>query len=330
MPRPRSPARVLGMASELPDVPFLLSGPELRLSPGRLRGLLARGDVRRVIAGVGVRGDVPDCVAVRARSAQLVLRRDQVVVDHSAAWLHGVDVGPRQDAGSGRPLEVADLAKVHATRRRGTHGCKRTVAETDVVDLQGVRVTSPARTAADLACRRGRLDAMAVLDAFARHHGVGEAEHRLLLPRFAGRRGVTQYRELVPLIDPRAESPRESWTRLAIHDAGLPPLESQVSTFVRGFGWARLDLGDRELRICVEYDGADFHGAPEQQAHDESRRDPLVRDGWAVVVVRAGDFGEPGLSRWLGELRTAYAERTPPLQRRYARGEGAGRHRRTG
>ncbi len=318
------------MPPDLPDVPFLLADPELRLSPGRLRGLLTRGDVRRVVAGVGVRGDVPDSVAVRARAAQLVLRRDQVVVDHSAAWLHDVDVGPRQDAGSRRPLEIADVGRVHATRRSGTHGCKRTVAEDDVVDVHGVRVTSPARTAADLACRWGRLDAMAVLDAFARRHGVGEAEHRPLLLRFAGRRGVSQYRELVPLIDPQAESPRESFTRLSIHDAGLPPLQSQAVTFVRGFGWTRLDLGNRELRICVEYDGADYHGAPEQQAHDESRRGPLVKDGWAVVVVRGGDFGEPGLSRWLGELRTAYAERTPPQQRRYARGEGAGRHRRTG
>jgi len=42
------------------------------------------------------------------------------------------------------------------------------------------------------------------------------------LPRYGRRRGVAQLRELVPLADPRSESPRESWLRIEIHDAGLP------------------------------------------------------------------------------------------------------------
>ena len=35
-------------------------------------------------------------------------------------------------------------------------------------------------------------------------------------------------RELIALVDPRAESARESWTRLAIHDAGIVAPEPQV------------------------------------------------------------------------------------------------------
>ena len=316
------------MHPQLPSTPFLLSDPALGLSPHRVRSLIERGEVRRLLTGVGMRGDQDDTVEARARAAQLVLRRGQVVVDHSAAWLHGVDVGRLGHRAAPAPLEVADRTGLATTRRQGADGCKRSIPDGDVMRIHGVPVTTPVRTAADLACRRGRLDAMAVLDAFARVHGVGVAEHRPLIARFAGRRGVTQYRELVPLLDARAESPRESWTRLSAHDAGIPPLELQVPTYVPGVGWTRLDLGDRALRICVEYDGADFHGPDDRQAHDERRRAPLRDAGWAVVIVRAGDFTGTGLERWIGDLRSAFAERGATGKRRWARGEGAGRHRR--
>ena len=56
----------------------------------------------------------------------------------------------------------------------------------------------------------------------------------------------------------------------------------------------------------------------------------MVREGWVVVVVRGGGFVEPGLGRWLGALRAAYDDRARDPGRRYARGEGAGRHPRRG
>ncbi len=309
------------MPTTIPSGPFRFSDPSLGLSASQVRGLVRRGEVRRVLTGVGVRADQPDTVLLRAQAARLALSNGQVVVDHSAAWLHGVDVGPAGERCRAAPLEVADRTGSRATRRAGIDGCRRTVASSDVCEVHGVPTTTPLRTAADLACRRGRLEAIAVLDAFARVHAVDQAAHRDLLPRFAGRRGVTQYRELVPLLDARAESPRESWTRLSVLDAGLPGLEPQVDVHLPGLGWVRLDLADRGRRVCVEYDGADFHGAPEHQERDDRRRRALSAAGWVVVVVHAGDFAEPGLSGWTGQLRAAMTEPPPSRRRRYARAE---------
>lgn len=220
----------------LPLTPFLLTDPTLGLDPRTVRRLVERGEVRRVLRGVGVRADLEDTLLLRADAARLVLGPGQVVVDHSASWLHGVDLGPTHDARGPSVLEVAGVAGRRATRRCGTHGCERTIPPEDVVRVHGVEATSPLRTAADLACRWGRYDALAVLDAFARHHHV------------------------------------------------------------------------------------------EQQEHDTRRREPLVRGGWTFVIVRTGGFVEPGLSRWIGELRAAYEHDARPDKRRWARGKSAGRH----
>jgi len=314
----------------LPRTPFLLTDPPLGLDPRDVRRLVARRAVRRVLRGVGVRADVEDSVLLRAQAAALVLGPGQVVVDYSAAWLHGVDVGPGRPGHGPDVLDVASVAGRRATRHSGADGCRRTVAPDEVTPVHGVAVTTPLRTAADLACRWGRGDAMAALDAFCRQHGVEAEAHRPMIARFAGRRGVTQYRELVPRIDPRAESSRESWLRLTAHDHGFTWLEPQVDTWVEGYGWARLDLADRRRRIALEYDGAEFHAGDQQQVDDEKRRRAMVREGWVFVIVRGGGFVEPALSVWVGELRAAYDDRSREPCRRYARGEGAGRHPRRG
>jgi hypothetical protein len=124
--------------------------------------------------------------------------------------------------------------------------------------------------------------------------------------RYFRRRGVVQLRRLIPLADPRAESPRESWTRLEIHDAGLPAPVLQHWVDVDGVPTYRLDHAYPRHRTAVEYDGEEFHDRTEEQRrHDRERRDWLDGDGWTVVVVRKGDFGGGRSDRWLRELRRA-------------------------
>ncbi len=80
------------------------------------------------------------------------------------------------------------------------------------------------------------------------------------MEQFARYRGVVQARELVAFADARAESAMESRTRLRAHDAGFPPFEPQVEVFDDlGLFVARLDLGRREERKALEYDGDVAH-----------------------------------------------------------------------
>jgi hypothetical protein len=267
---------------------------------------LAEGSLRRVVTGAVVDGELADSLELRARSVALVLSRDHIVCDRTAAWLHGVDTLLYQEHEILPAVEVCALRGHEPSVRSGVDGRTRDLSPHDVTEIDGVRVTTPLRTALDLGCHLRRREAYAALVAFARNHGLERAELQREALRFKRRRGVRQLRELMPLVDPRIESARESWTILAILDAGLPAPEPQVWIEVDGVPTWRLDFAYRLAKVCVEYDGFAAHEATlEQRAYDERRRAWLRAHGWTVIVIRNGDFTGEALDRWLRELREA-------------------------
>ena len=116
------------------------------------------------------------------------------------------------------------------------------------------------------------------------------------------------------MMDPACESPRESWTLLAILDAGLPASRQQYWIVVDGVSTYRLDHAYPVQRVAVEYDGAWHDRTPEQKAADEARRAWLRRNGWTVIVVKRGDFTGARLDGWLLELRAALQDRYTPCR----------------
>jgi hypothetical protein len=297
------------------------------ISSQQASGLVRLGVLKRVLRGVYLHRDVLVTIEVRAASLAKVLPEGAVVCDHTAAWLWGVDCQPAASLDGPLDLDVVSIKGGDRTRRSGVHGGKRDLQEEEIWEVGGVRVTSPVRTACDLACRRGRRQALAVLDAFMHSCGVTKADYRRMLPRFRGRRGCTQLRELIEYADPRAESIRESWVRMEIIDAGLPVPQPQVWVRVPGLGSRRLDLGYRGRKVAVEYDGEEHHTQAEDVESDEERRDALKKLGWYVIVLRAEDFEGEGLESWLRELREVLAARSPSRPRRYARAERPGNRR---
>lgn len=312
--------------TSLPEHPFLLSQiASLGLTRAGVRSALDEGAVRRVLHGVYCRADLEDTLELRARAAALVLSKDQVLCDRSAAWLWGVACLEYAEQEFLPALEVVSIGGADRRRREGLLGGKRDLVDDEVCEIEGIRVTTPARTACDLACLRGRHSALAVYDSFRRQHGLTVADYQRTLARFHGRRGVKQARELAAYAVDDAESPGESWTRMSIIDEGLPAPEPQVWVLVSGLGWVRLDLAYKHLRVAVEYDGEEHHTRDEDRAHDERRREALRGDGWIVIVVRKSDLTGVARQRWLDELRAALADRIPTYERRYSRGEFWGR-----
>jgi hypothetical protein len=313
----------------LPPRPFTSKDLEdLDLTRGRLRALLADGVVRRILQGVYVRCDLPDSVELRAWAARLTMPPHTVVADRSAAWLYGIDCFDPVEHHC-RALEVVAIDEHERSRRPELYGGKRALHAEDVCEVNGVLVTSPARTAADLARLRGRHTAIAVLDAFARYHEVTLDDHVRLLRRLKGHRGVIQYRALAPLADPRAESFAESWTRIEILDHGLPPPTPQFWVDLPGFGRVRLDLAYGEWKIAIEYNGEEFHSSAEQRAADDARVQALRAAGWIVLVLTKEDLSRVSGGRWLVELPQLIAERQSLRRRIYSRGESRPRGRRT-
>lgn len=294
---------------DLPDTPFTAEmSRERGLTTYRLRRMLREGVVRRITRGVYVAATVVDSVELRAQALALVLAPHQVVCDRTAAWLYGIDAFTFGDLDLLPEIETCARRGSSRCRRREVDGHSRDLNDSDVASIGGVQVTTPLRTALDLGCILQRRDALAAIDAFRRREEITLRDLVLASLRYKGRRGVIQLRELIPISDPRAESARESWTRLAIHDAGLPAPELQVWVDVDGIPTYRIDLAYRRRRIAIEYDGWEAHeSTPELRERTAARRRWLRAHGWTVIVVRVGDFTGIALDRWLGELADALA-----------------------
>ncbi len=291
---------------EIPRTPFTWPQAKTRgLSRHRLDELVAEGVVRRVLRNVYVRADAADSQLLRAQAARLVLSPFVVICDRTAAWIWGVDTFAYRELEILPPLETYALRGHTRARREGCEGGIRDLAPEDVCDVGGVAVTTCLRTALDLACKLSRRDALAALDGFMRVHGLTRPELRRELRRYFRRRGVVQARQLVGLADPRAESPGESWTRMAAVDAGLPVPELQWWVHDGGRPVFRLDMAYPKSRVALEYDGREFHERAEAQARDEARRRWLREHGWTVIVVTKESFTPDALAAWTGELRAA-------------------------
>lgn len=156
--------------------------------------------------------------------------------------------------------------------------------------------TAPAWTAVEVARSLRRPRALATLDAALRT-GCPRGEIWRAATQQAGRRGIVAVRELLPLADPRAESPMESEARLAMIDGGLPTPELQYEVIDGNRELRRLDFAWPEYRVAVEYDGVDWHSDPEAMRKDRRRRAALIDVGWVVISIvfedvryRAWDF----------------------------------------
>lgn len=280
----------------------------LGITKARLDAALLEGYLVRPLRGVYLRADTELTVQARACAARLVLSPTSVLVDRTAAWLWGIDCFRYAELDGSPALESCVLRGHQATEREEVDGVTRDLLPEDWVDVDGVRVTTPLRTAADLGCRLWAPHALGAMDALMRAHGFTQQDLQQLLRRYRRRRGVVQLRTLVALVDPRAESQPESWTRWFIVEDGLPCPEPQAWVLVEGER-LRLDLPYPRARVVVEYDGEEFHTSPEDREHDERRRDALRRAGWIVIVVDRAGLTAAGRQAWLRQLREALRER---------------------
>lgn len=294
------------LAPVIPAEPFTTAQAALLgLDRKALTVAVRQRRLRRLFTGVYLRADVELTVAVRARAATLVINEHSVLCDRTAAWLLGVDVMRYAELDVAPPLESVVIPGHDPTDRRDVHGGTRDLRPDDWMLVEGVPVTTPLRTALDLACKLPRREAMAALDAFVRLHGITQDQMQRLLLRYFRRRGVVQARQLVPLADGRAESAGESWTRLEIEDRGLPTPQLQWWVAVDGVPTYRLDLAYPHARVAVEYDGEEFHSSPEARRRDAFRRQWLRDHGWTVIVVTKEAFSAEASDTWILELRQA-------------------------
>jgi Protein of unknown function (DUF559) len=308
------------MIMNFPREPFTqATALALGITKRRLADGVREATLLKPFRNVYIPTDIRLTTEVRARAAALVINDNAVVCDRTAAWIWGVDCFQFRELDGTPPLEIFMLRGHRASRRPEIRGGQRELIAADITMVGGVRVTTPSRTALDLGCGLGRRDALAAMDALARACELKLSDFLRLLPRYAGRRGVVQLRELVPLVDARAESAGESWMRMEIHDHGLPRPEVNWWVDVDGVRTFRLDLAYPHAKVAVEYDGEEFHSRDEDKAADAARRKWLEQHGWIVIVVDKASFTDDAIHEWITAIREALKRAQTPPRRRFAR-----------
>lgn len=249
-------------------------------------GRVTRHELRRwyapVYRGVYACKDIELSLRDRAIAAWLASGRKGVVAGVAASGLHGA---PWVD-----PDIPIELVGVRMRPQPGLVPRADRIASDEITRIGGLPVTSRVRTAFDMGRHLERTDALVRIDALMWNQTFDRADVMALGERYPRAPALRRLLELLPLVDGGADSPCESRIRLWLLDAGLPQPETQIPVLQSGtrpIAW--LDMGWREYRVAVEYDGEHHRKDREQYVKDIARLRMLEALGWNVIRVIAED-----------------------------------------
>ena len=254
------------------------------LSAGLSRRQLQSDCWRHMLHDVYAWVELPDDLALRMAAAALILPAGAAFSHRTAAWLH------RVDALSPESVPVATVPPGTAfSARDGLVVRQAPLRPGEISRRRGLPVTSPTRTAFDLARTEPGSEAVACVDAFLHAGLVDHADLTRYVDGQRGWRGVRLARRAVELADAAAESPMESRLRMILVDGGLPRPVVNAPLYDRhGVFLGRPDL--RIAHVLIEYDGVG-HREADVFGHDLRRQNGLVDGGYVVLRYGAGDIG---------------------------------------
>ncbi|WIM87263.1 DUF559 domain-containing protein [Candidatus Mycobacterium wuenschmannii] len=255
---------------------------------GELSTWTLQRDYRPVYRNVYVSKQATLTALTRARAAWLWSGGDATLTGISAAAVLGT-----------KWLDACAPAELCRRNRHAPAGILVHTFDLDdreVVTRDGIRVTCPERTAFDIGRSLSANRTIPILDALANATNLKVADVVALAVASPGARGIRSLRRALTLLDGGAESPQESRVRLLLVDAGLPRPETQIE-FSDEFGVVRIrvDMGWREWRVAVEYDGIQHWSDRYQRSWDIDRIAMLEDLGWVVVRVSAEMLSRPNV-----------------------------------
>jgi len=246
------------------------------------RGALTRGQLRWNYEAI-----FPDVYLPKAAAPSLCPRivgawlwsgRKYVIAGRAAAALHGA-----------LWVDAATPVELIGCRGRPPSGIvvrNERIDPGEITLVDGMQVTCPARTALDLGRHLPRDPAVQHLDALARATGVRADDVLPLVSRYPRARGLRRAEVALELMDGGAQSPKETWLRLLLIDAGFPRPRTQIRVS-DGFNTAFFDMGWDEAMIGMDYDGALHQFDRTRYVHDIGRNELVRREGWLDLHVVA-------------------------------------------
>ena len=225
---------------------------------------------------------LPDGLDLRLSCLSLIVPPSAVVTGRTAGWLHGAPMILAPGDHRAVPPVSIHLSPGNRLRNPLASGGERSFLRHEVIELEGLLVTSKLRTTVDLGITLRREQAFAALCAMSKVADFSRDDLQFEIRergRFAGYRGVRQIRGLEPLVDPAYGSPAECVLGLAWQDEpGMPPLTLQHPV-VRPDGAFYLDLAVPDLK------------------YRRVQRTPVARQGSRATRRRAACLagGPPGM-----------------------------------
>ena len=176
-------------------------------------------------------------------------------------------------------VDVTLSQRTHARRRDGVRAHRSVLAPDEITTIEGLPVTTPARTILDLAAVRS--DELSRCLAAAEHHFPDSRDALItLLARYPSSKGSRALRALIqdPVLRAFTRSKAED-TLLSLIDAGGI---DRPETNVRVCGY-EVDCYWRKARLVVEVDGYEFHRSREAFVRDRRRDSALAAAGIHVL-----------------------------------------------
>ncbi|MBW3602394.1 MAG: DUF559 domain-containing protein [Actinobacteria bacterium] len=204
----------------------------------------------------------------------------------------------------GTTLPLRRGVRVHRTRR---------LEPCDTCVVEGVPVTSGARTLVDLAARLDAATLTALVDdAICAGRTSGSWLYRRAVALRGGRRGVGR---LIRLTAEGAEGTFRSWLERraawVLRSGGIRRPRWNVPVYDRRGMIGLVDALFPPERVVVEFEGMRFHTTPEQRERDAARFNRLVMGGYTALRYGWSDVVEqPG--RLITEVRHALGVSRPP------------------
>lgn len=283
-------------------MPEVFVGTEMLASGALTKGQL-RWNYNSIFPGIYVANTTTPSLWRNTVGAWLWSGRNGVIAGRAAAALHGA-----LWVGADTPVEMIWRS---ARSPLGIVVRNERIDADEIIEVDGMPVTSTARTALDIARHLPRDVAVRHLDALARATGVTACDALLLAGRYPRARGLRRSEVALALMDAGGQSPKETWLRLLLIDSGLPAPRTQIRV-TDGLNEAFIDMGYDESMVGLDYDGQQHSTDRERYVHDIGRAELIERQGWIDIHVVA----EHSRRFIVHRVSEAFARRGYPLKLR--------------
>lgn len=193
------------------------------------------------------------------------------------------------DAGSKHELWFSDRPAVHVTvdgysgrnHRDDVRVHRMRLPETHVEVLDGLRVTTVARTVVDMAFVMTRKQLVHVLDRAERREDFALVDLAAIVGSFKRRKGIPALRRLIAHRHPESnllDTALERACLALIERAGAP--QPRIQLVLNDY---RADFAWPELELILEVDGFEWHKTRADASKDAKRALELEARGWRVL-----------------------------------------------